>query len=1166
MPALTPLFASAIEATSTSGTFEAIATTSPLASGVDYLVVVAANTLSPDTNNTSAEAEVVFGATRYGFARYQIGATGAPDSASGGQIATAFRVTGDGTSTVAVQLRRASGAGTIASTCHVAAIPLDSLVEGTHYWQTQAANSDTFGAPAAGAGYVGSGHQVDVTPASTGQFLVLACSELGFTSGSTTTDQARLRCRVTTDPLGTPSSNNLLDNLANGFDGPAVQFEGGAAWNLEIGQRFADVVTLSAGTDYRFEIEREVVTGASATGYRRERIFVFDLSVWPEVTVARDVTGQAGTNQTFASASAPAPSSAIDYLLLGSVAYQNNITWLRTHFDEDPSGTPVRLPSSAGFGTGLPDTGNALTDDYGVISLQWDRQSVADARAYAINCEADLGRPCRWGSRHGVFPQPNAGVATVMIAWGLETTTSPAAPPMEGATDGTSTAAGSLTGTGALDGAAASSSTASGTLEVSGGMAGASNSTSTAAATMAGEGALVGSSTSTSGASATLSDASSIFGTDVEVAVVGNSYTQNFGSVPVQLQHYLDARLPSHTVVIGPPPYLATSIGDTDGWYTGQTLGGMALYPTIDQSGGSGSTDAVDAILSAGPSAYDFVVLTSDFRRSEDLVPAEGIDWEILPGAGGSTVPLYGVILEVIRRVVDELEVGGSLAGFVVRMTQEGYNANGDANLDDFERFVRLQTLAARQLEAEGVVGHVIPDHYVWSRLTRGKVGTAGVGLEGPVPAYAGLTHANSLQPAGQNIAWLNRSQGAVPPFNRNGHQNAIATIVHVWTWGYLLWGIDPRGDTTFSAPSGLPSPLNNMLSGDGLRIYGGHNTGLGNRPYDTSPEWNPGGPPDSELDLDWSSTTQGQIQDRIVAAIDDWVAETTEFDVPDGAISGSSDSSSTAGGSLAGLAAMGAMGAGTSTAAGALVGVGALASSSTGTSTASGAMVGSAGLLGASSSTSTASGAITDGSELTGASASTSTAAGSLSGTGALEGSSSSTSTASLSLGIPGRVVGDVWVSDTTRPAHCAGDTMGVMQPWYVHPEDEGSILSERISYPYESRWVNRVRQTRLEAPVDLSDVVTVGVEYWNGSAWAAITGTGAVVSEVLAATSTREAGTYYRLTFAPGDGALEVVEADVGRSQPIARRWALTVAAGDLHLPSTGAYPRIVFPMLPS
>lgn len=1163
MPALSPLFASAIEATSTSGTFEAIATTSPLASGVDYLVVVAANTLSPDTNDTSAEAEVVFGATRYGFARYQVGATGAPDSASGGQIATAFRVTGDGTSTVAVQLRRASGAGTIASTCHVAAIPLDSLVEGTHYWQVEAANSDTFGAPAAGAGYVGSGHQVDVTPASTGQFLVIACSELGFTSGSTTTDQARLRCRVTTDPLGTPSANNLLDNLANGFDGPAVQFEGGAAWNLEVGQRFADVVTLSSGTDYRFEIEREVVTGAAATGYRRERIFVFDLSVWPEVTVSRDVTGQSGTNQTFASASAPAPSAAIDYLLLGSVAYQNNITWIRTHFDEDPSGTPVRLPSSAGFGTGLPDTGNALTDDYGVISLQWDRQAVADARAYAINCEADLGRSCRWGSRHGVFPAANAGVATVMIAWGLETTTSPPAPPMEGASDGTSTAAGSLSGTGALEGAAASSSTAAGTLEVSGGMVGASSSTSTAAASMVGEGALGGTSTSTSGASSTLSDASSIFADDASVAVVGNSYTQNFGSVPVQLQHYLDARLPSNTVSIGPPPYLATSIGDTDGWFTGQTLGGMALYPTIDQSGGSGSTDAVDAILSAGPSAYDFVVLTSDFRRSEDLVPAEGIDWEVLPGAGGSTVPLYGVILEVIRRVVDELEVGGSLASFVVRMTQEGYNANADSDLEDFEQFVRLQTLAARQLESEGVVAHVIPDHYVWSRLTRGKVGTAGLGLEGPVPAYVGLTHTNSLQLGGQNVAWLNRSQGAVAPFNRNGHQNAIATIVHVWAWGYLLWGIDPRGDTTFSSPTGLPNPLDDMIRPDGLRIYGGHNTGVGNFPYDTAV--NPSGPPDAELDLDWSATTQGQIQDRIVAAIDDWVAGTTEFDIPDGAISGASDSSSTAGGSLAGLASMGATTAGTSTAAGALVGVGALASSSTGTSTASGALVGSAGLLGASTATSTASGALTDGSELTGASASTSTAAGSMSGAGALEGASSSTSTASLSLGIPGRVVGDAWVSDTTRPAQCAGDTLGAMQPWYVHPEDEGSILSERISYPYESRSVNRVQQTRLEAPVDLSDVVTVGLEYWDGSAWVAITGTGAVVSEVLAATSTREAGTYYRLTFAPGAGALEVVEADVGRLQPIPRRWALTVAAGDLHLPSRG-YPVIVFPALPS
>lgn len=372
-----------------------------------------------------------------------------------------------------------------------------------------------------------------------------------------------------------------------------------------------------------------------------------------------------------------------------------------------------------------------------------------------------------------------------------------------------------------------------------------------------------------------------LIGTDAAVAFVGNSYTQNFGSVPASLQHYLDARLPANTTSLGPPPYMATTIGDDDGWYTAMTLGGMALFPTIDQrqQGNTGTTDAVDAILSAGPGAYDHVVLTSDFRRSEDLVPGEGIDYVVLTGAGGTNPSLYGVILEVVRRVATALNAGGAGAGVILRMTQEGYNVNQHTDLSNFERIVRIQVLGARQLESEGTVAFTLPDHYLWSRLTRGKIGTAGVGLEGPVPAYVGLTHANSLQPDGRNYAWLNRSQGDVAPFGRNGHQNAIATIVHAWAWGYALFGLDPRGDTTFSSPTGLPTPLNNMLRADGLRIYGGHNTGLGNRPYDTAPEWNPGGPPDSELDLDWSAATQLQIQERIVAALDDYYAHTTEFD-----------------------------------------------------------------------------------------------------------------------------------------------------------------------------------------------------------------------------------------------------------------------------------------------
>ena|GEM_PF-2490038 len=377
-------------------------------------------------------------------------------------------------------------------------------------------------------------------------------------------------------------------------------------------------------------------------------------------------------------------------------------------------------------------------------------------------------------------------------------------------------------------------------------------------------------------------------GLDASVAFVGNSYTQNFGGIPALLAYYLGQRLAGSSVSLGPPPYLDTTIGDNDGWFTSMTLGGMALHPTIDQSGGVGSTDAVDAVLSVPSNTYDQVVLTSDFRRNQDLNPGAGIDWEVLPGAGGTNPNTHGVILEVVRRVASELRAGG-VNGVVLRMTHEGFNPNADLDLSDFDRTVRLQVLGARQLENEGVVGAVLPDHYVLSRCVRGASGSVGSGLTSPVPSYAALTHSNSLQPGGANLAWPMRSQGdvAVPIdpedpdgptwFPRNSHQNAIATIIHTWAWAYALWDVDPRGDMTFSSPAGLPNPFDDLISPDGSRIYGGHATGAGNWPYDTG--INPAGPPDAELDLDWSATTQLQIQERIVAALDDYYGRSTEFD-----------------------------------------------------------------------------------------------------------------------------------------------------------------------------------------------------------------------------------------------------------------------------------------------
>jgi len=353
------------------------------------------------------------------------------------------------------------------------------------------------------------------------------------------------------------------------------------------------------------------------------------------------------------------------------------------------------------------------------------------------------------------------------------------------------------------------------------------------------------------------------------VSFVGNSYTQQFAVVP-SMAHYVDATLPGAAVTLGPPPILAGTIANgNDGYYPAMTLAGMALYPAFDQryeSGATGTLDAIDALASVPPGTYDFVVLTSGFNQ-EDPTAAD----ETVPGSGADTV-----YLQPVRDIITEIGSRISPAPTcIVRMTHEGYRTNLDVDLTQVQDFLLRQVLGARQLEAEGIL--VVPEHYVGSRLQYGAFGTVGSGVDTPVPAYATLTHSGSLQPGGRNWGWLNRTQGTVAPFNFNTHFNVLSSIVAAWTWGYMMWGIDPRGDTTFTSPVGLPVPLSNFISPDGSLIYGGHATGVGNVPFDT--DFNPGGPPDSELVLDWSLATQLQIQERIVAAIDDWLNGITEFD-----------------------------------------------------------------------------------------------------------------------------------------------------------------------------------------------------------------------------------------------------------------------------------------------
>ena len=365
------------------------------------------------------------------------------------------------------------------------------------------------------------------------------------------------------------------------------------------------------------------------------------------------------------------------------------------------------------------------------------------------------------------------------------------------------------------------------------------------------------------------------------IGFVGNSYRQNFGSMPTMLSFYLGERGVT-APTLGPTPHLPTTISPTsDGWYIAQSLGGMTLFPTIDQSGGTGSTDATDAVGSQPDGTYDYVAMISGMRQ--DFPPAGvGLDREFPNGVVGGSPGVDDVYLEITRQAIAEFNAASPTnpPQYIKILTQEQFNNLNQSTLTQYENNVRIQVLGARTLESEGLLAMTVPEHYVWSRLMRGKIGTAMAGLEGPVPAYTTLTHPTSGHPGGRNWFYLFRTNGASAPFNQNNHQNAIATIVAAWIWGYAAFGLDPRGDLTFA---GVPNPamqseVRLMIEPtSGAQIYGGHRTGVGLDPWNTA--INPGGPPDSNMVLDWSPATQLQIQERIVAALDDYYAGTTEFD-----------------------------------------------------------------------------------------------------------------------------------------------------------------------------------------------------------------------------------------------------------------------------------------------
>ena len=123
---------------------------------------------------------------------------------------------------------------------------------------------------------------------------------------------------------------------------------------------------------------------------------------------------------------------------------------------------------------------------------------------------------------------------------------------------------------------------------------------------------------------------------------------------------------------------------------------------------------------------------------------------------------------------------------------------------------------------------------------------------------------------------------------------------------------------------------------------------------------------------------------------------------------------------------------------------------------------------------------------------------------------------------------------------AYCGGK-MG--DPWYINADDELSDLNERIQRKEKTDKSGTV--VKQAQAVDLSSITSTTVEYWNGSAWVALTGTGSVT---MSADTDSEGNNFWDANFSRDVGATS------GLTGSLPRRWLFSDGTNDMRVPEKG------------
>jgi hypothetical protein len=332
---------------------DALCTSAALANGVPYFVFGQGNYRNNGGATWGCELEGRLGTTRIGRGawRSQFGQFNVGDDVGGGAAVFLGVVTGDGTSTLnmrAAGLDNAAEQNILVGGQSWVYFSLEDFTEGSDYAHAQL-GSDAASVTPDGSTWVegDADGQVEITPTSTGDWLILAVIEALPEAAAAATNEIRARLRQRTDPNGTPSNATI---------GSGEQYSEILGTDPD---HFAptlfdmDVVTLTGGTTYRFLWEVQNATANDEIGYRRERIVALRLGAFRNVAFITDAGGMTDV----AGAETPAASGLThnfspaggDVLVLGNAPTQNDQQWTDMWLRRE--GTPdVDIPGGAGAG------------------------------------------------------------------------------------------------------------------------------------------------------------------------------------------------------------------------------------------------------------------------------------------------------------------------------------------------------------------------------------------------------------------------------------------------------------------------------------------------------------------------------------------------------------------------------------------------------------------------------------------------------------------------------------------------------------------------------------------------------------------------------------------------------------------------------------------------